>query len=101
MAESLSIDDQALLTVGASLVSIASTMVSGNAARPAGDLPSLSGIGAEVTLYLQGVNVARAALADAARTASEAVSELLSDGSELDRYIAESLGSGFAVRGAG
>jgi len=101
MAESLNINDQTLLAVGASLVSVASTMVSGNAARPAGELPSLSGIGAEVTLYLQGVNVARAALADAARTASETISRLISDGSELDRYIAESLGGGFAVKGAG
>lgn len=99
MAESLRMNDEALLLVGASLVSIASTMISDNVRRPAGDLPSLSGIGAELTLYLRGLNVARAALADAARTASEAVSGLISDSSKLDRHIAQSLGTSFAVSG--
>lgn len=99
MAETLRLNDAELQIVGSLLVGAASTMVSGNVRRPTGDLPSLSGIGGTVTEYLQGVNVARAALADAARTGSEAVSRIMSESSELDRQIAFALGDDFAVAG--
>jgi hypothetical protein len=97
MAENMRLNDGDLQFTGSVLVAAASGMTSGNVRRPAGDLPSVSGIGGAVTRYLQGVNVARAALADAARTGGEAVARIMSDSSELDRQIAQALGDDFAL----
>ncbi|MFV0433368.1 MAG: hypothetical protein ACK5LO_05250 [Leucobacter sp.] len=93
------IPDGALESAGASLVGAANLMVTGNTARVAGVLESLTGIGTEVDLYLRGLSVGRAALADAAKTASEAVGALMLDSSALDGRLSGALASGFAVQG--
>ena len=97
MAESMRLDDSLLQEAGASLVQASSAMTSENVSRPDGDLPSLTGIGVAITLYLKGLSVARAALADAARTGAESLAGLMSESTELDRYIADALGDDFAV----
>lgn len=99
MAETVNLDDNILEAAGAYLVQASSMMTSGNVRRPSGDLASITGIGSAVTLYLKGLNVARAALADGARTGSETVSSIMSESTELDQYIAQTLGAGFAVEG--
>lgn len=99
MLESIRLEDALLQEAAASLVQASSMMTSENVSRPVGDLPSLTGIGASITLYLKGMNVARAALADAARTGAEALASVMSESTELDRYIADTLGTGFAVAG--
>lgn len=71
-----------------------------NAARPVGGFESLSGIAGEVDLFLRGLQVGRAALADAARTAGRGLSAMMQETADLDGSLAASLGAGFAVRGS-
>lgn len=99
MGGGMELTDYALQAAGANFVHASSTMTSDNVSRPAGDLASLTGIGSSVTMYLKGLNVARAALADAARTGSESAAALMSESSELDSFISETLGTGYAVEG--
>lgn len=99
MPEAVNLNDSALQAAGAYLVQASSTMTSDDARRPSGDLPGLTDIGATVTVYLTGVNVARAALADGARTGSESVAGLMQESTELDHEITQTLGAGFALRG--
>lgn len=93
----LSLDDVVLQSVGATMVQASSLMVSGNQPLPAGELPSLTGIGGRVTMCVQGFCLARAALADAAKTGGEAAATLMTESAELDAIIAHSLGAGFSV----
>ena len=97
MAAGLKLDDQALSAAGQALVTASFVMVNGNARVPSVQLQSLTGIGARVDLYLRGLAVARAALADAAKTASVVVADLMQESSVLDALIAGNLGTGFAV----
>lgn len=60
-------------------------------------LESSSGIGDAVAEYVRSVAVASGALADAAKTAALALSELMRRSDELDRRLAAALPPGFAV----
>ena len=94
----MQLNDNVLTAGGATLVAAASTMTSENIARPSAPA-SLTGISADITLFLKGMQVARAALADAARTGSETVASVMRESSELDAFITRSLGESFAVKG--
>ncbi len=98
MSGDIEIDEHALLASGAYFVHASSTMISENVTRPRVDLASLTGIGSAVALHLEGMDMARAALSDAAKTGGESVSALMAESSELDRFIAQTLGVGFAVQ---
>lgn len=98
MSDQLKLNDSELSAAGASLVTASFVMVSDNNARPTGQFESLSGIGGQVEHYLKGLSVARAALADAAKTGSESVAGVMRDSSDLDAYISTNLASGFSVR---
>ncbi|XPP26672.1 MAG: hypothetical protein ACNYNX_00385 [Leucobacter sp.] len=98
MSDDIEINEHALLASGAYFVQASSTMMSGNATRPRVGVESLTGIGSAVALHLEVMDLARAALADAARTGGESVSALMAESSELDRFIAQELGVGFAVQ---
>lgn len=95
----LYLDDEALLSAGEALVAVSTVMVEGNTAAPIGEISSLSGIGSEVRLYLQGLQTARASLADAAKTASGEIAGVMGDSAALDSHMAEALYAGFAVKG--
>lgn len=99
MTEAVKLDDAVLKTAGVSLVQASSMMTSDTVRRPSGDLPSLTGIDSTVARYLTGVSIARAALADGARTGSEAVAQVMSESAALDQYVFQTLGTGFAVDG--
>lgn len=88
-----------ITTASAELVDAANLMVEGNTRRPSARLESLTGIGAQVEHYLKGLSVARAALADAAKTASESARDLGDEARAVDRQLSGALASGFAVQG--
>lgn len=100
MPSELRWSDEELASAGIFLTGAAHQMLTGSVARPRGELASLSGIGADVRTHLLGVSVARAALADAAKTAAQSLSQLMAASGELDETMAALLGEGFAVRGA-
>lgn len=95
----LSLSDDALLRAIQHAVSAQQTMLTGNRARPTSGFESLTGIAGEVDLYLRGLQVARAALADAAMTAGQGLRQVMEDASTLDGALAASLDADFAVRG--
>lgn len=80
------------------LVGAAGQMTSGNAPRPTSGFESLTGISGDVDLYLRGLSVARAALADAARTAARSVREVMDQASRLDGKLAAALEADYSVR---
>lgn len=80
------------------LVGAASQMTSSNKPHPTTGFESLTGISADVDLYLRGLSVARGALADAARTAGRSVREVMDRASELDCEVAAALDAGYSVR---
>lgn len=98
MSGRLKLSDAELAEAGQALVAACSVMTSGGR-TPDGGLPSLTGIGPEVDLHVRGLMVARAALADAAKTASESVASVMHDSGALDAAIADALYEGFAVKG--
>jgi hypothetical protein len=98
MSDGLRLEDSELSAAGASLVSASYVMVNDNKSRPKAQIDSLTGIGGQVEHYLKGLSVARAALADAAKTGSESISSVMRDSAELDAFISANLASGFAVR---
>lgn len=97
MGDRLNLPDGELTAAGVSLGSAADTMESGSSGRPTAQLKSLNGIGGEVDAYLRGVAVARDALADAAKTATQTVSNLMENSTELDAHLARTVYSGFAL----
>ncbi|MCW2288831.1 hypothetical protein [Leucobacter luti] len=97
MGDRLHLPDSELTAAGASLGTAAQEMSAGSSGRPSGSWDSLSGIGGAVDEYLRGVALARDALADAAKTAANTVSGLMSDSAELDAYLAQTVYSGYAV----
>lgn len=101
MADQLNIKDDALEAGGSGLVSAAQVMAQGNRAVPSGAWESLTGIGGGVRTFLHGLQTGRSALADAAKTAGGEVAGAMRESSALDALIANSLYSGFAVRGSG
>lgn len=98
MSDGVRLSDPALSGVVRALADAAQRMVSDNAARPAGMLPSLSGIGWELSEYLRGAALARAALADAAKTAGRTAGELMERSTDLDRRTSSALSSRFSVK---
>ena len=97
MSNHLSIDDQVLLTAGAALVYAAHQLSNDNVQRPEGDLHSLTGVGPTVSLFLDALNTARAALADAAHTASGSLAAVMREATQLDQQISASLGADYQV----
>lgn len=96
----LELSDSELAAVAADLGGAATGMVSGHRPRPTSGLESLNGIAAEVDLYLRGLSVARAALADAAKSSGTLLASLITHSTDLDSALAGSLGPGYAVQGA-
>lgn len=74
-------------------------MVSGNRPRDVGGWESLSDIALDVDRFQLGMQVGRAALADAARTAGQMVRELMQATDALDAAVTAALEAGFAVQG--
>lgn len=101
MAGQVRLEDAVLGEAGLALAAAAHLMVAENARRPSTALPSLSDIGGDVEQYLQGLQLARSALSRAARSASEAVADMMQDSDALDRKIAGTLSGGFTVKGGG
>ena len=99
MSDQVKFTDATLETAGSHLVSVSVRMAEGNRSVPAAELESLTGIGGEVTRFLNGLNTARLALADGAKTASGEIAGVMRDSSDLDARMAADLYSGFAVMG--
>lgn len=97
MGDRLSLADSELSAAGVSLGMAADSMAGGRSRRTPGTLKSLSGIGGEVDEYVRGVQMAREALGDAAKTASRTVSSLMEESAELDAYLASTVYSGYAL----
>ena len=81
----------------ATLVGAASRIATTSAPRPRGGFESLTGVEADVDLYLRGVSVARAALSDAAITSGQSIRDLLESTAKLDAELAASLNRDFAL----
>ncbi|MBC9926605.1 MULTISPECIES: hypothetical protein [unclassified Leucobacter] len=101
MADRVVLDDAVLAEAGSALIAAAHLMVAENARRPSAMLESQSGIGDDVEQYMRGLQLARSALSRAARTASEAVADMMRDSDTLDRKIAGALSGGFSAKGGG
>ena len=97
MSDSLRLTDAALSGAGRKLLEAAVGMLKNNVGRPAA-VPTVSGASADIDLYLRGFSVARAALADAAKSASLTVSATMEQSDALDAEIAAALPAGFALR---
>lgn len=98
MTGQLRLDDQVLGDAGVALVTASYVMSHNNAQRGTGVFDSMTGIGTQVEHYLKGMSVARAALGDAAKTASESVAMVMEESAALDTLISANLATGFAVR---
>ncbi|WP_449283080.1 hypothetical protein [Leucobacter sp.] len=101
MTDQLNIWDDVLEASGFGLVSAAQVMMESDRSVPPAALESLTGVGGAVHRFLNGLQTGRFALADAAKTAGGEVAGVLRESSALDALIADSLYSGFAVRGSG
>ncbi|MBK0420400.1 hypothetical protein JD276_15330 [Leucobacter sp. CSA1] len=100
MDDRVVLKDESLAAASAALAVATLTMAGGGAA-PSVSLRSLTGIGEQVARFLQGVEIARHSLADAARAADLEVAGARQAGDELDTRIGRSLSPGFgALRGA-
>lgn len=96
MAELLLIDAAVEDAIG-HIVAAEHEMLRGRHTPPAGGLESLTGIAGEVDLFLRGLQVGRAALADAAKTSGRGLRALLHETSSLDAAHASALDAGFVV----
>lgn len=99
MGDRVQLSDEALGVASAALLVAENCMSSQSRVDRLGHVASLTGIGGDVQQFLSGVSVARAALADAARTASQAVAGVMRESTALDTQLATSLSSEFAVAG--
>ncbi len=99
MDDGVILRDYVLEQAGSSLVAAAAHMLYRNVTRPTVALETVSGIGQEIDEVILGLQVGRLALADAARTASGAISKVMHASGELDALIATDLHAGFAVPG--
>lgn len=99
LSDQLDINDTALSLAGFNLVTASSTMAKYTTRAP-GQLVSVTGIGPIVHQYLMSMREGRLALADAAKTGSTQVAEVMTNSEALDRDIAASLQAGFMVKGA-
>lgn len=97
MGERLNLLDGELSAAGVSLGCAAGGMAGGSSGRPSGRLQSLNGIGSEIDDYLRGLQTAREALADAAKTASRTVGDLMANSAELDAHLARTVYAGYAL----
>ena len=98
MSGQLRLDDETLSQSGIALVTASYVMANENVARSMGQIDSVTGIGARVEHYLKGMSVARAALGDAAKTASLSVAMLMEESTVLDTFIGQQLASGFTLQ---
>ena len=99
MSDQLKITDATLETAGSHLVSASARMAEGNRSVPSAELESLTGIGGEVTRFLNGLNTGRLVFADGAKTASGEIAGVMRDSSDLDARMAADLYTGFSVKG--
>lgn len=97
MSDSLKLNDAVLSGAGRKLVEAAVGMLNNNVRRPVA-VPTISGASAEIDIYLRGLSVARAALADAAKSASLALSSTMERSAALDSEIAAALPAGYSLR---
>lgn len=88
-----------LTEAGNKLVYGGNLMVQNNVPRPQDLATGVTGIGGEITRFLLGLQVARAALADAAKTTHGGIRELCGELTSLDKEFAGVLAKGFALRG--
>lgn len=96
----LSIFDGAVEGAIGYLVRAGDEMRRGDAPRPNVGFDSLTGIAGEVESYLRGLQVGRAALADAAMTAGHGLNGMMHESHALDARLAAALNTGFVVQGA-
>lgn len=99
MADQFSISDDRLSSAGVFLVAAAHVARDQSARLPDVEFESLSGIGEDVRAFAHGMRTAMLALADAGRTATDQISQLMRDASALDAHVASALGTGFALSG--
>lgn len=92
------IDSEAASGAIASLLGAAARLNAKEPPRSGAGFESLTGIADDVELYLRGVHVARAALADAATTAGRSIRELMDRASALDGELSAALDADYAVR---
>lgn len=97
MTESLRIEEEQLGIARATLVAAARVMVEENTPVPRFWMRSINDIGGRVRWFLEGVGTARAALVDAAVSASRATAELSDESDDLEAELTESLRDGYAV----
>ncbi|GAA1326234.1 hypothetical protein ACFSWE_12905 [Leucobacter albus] len=96
MSENLQLNDAVLESAARGFASAAEVMRSGAAKRPPTPA-TLSALRAELDLYLRGLAVSRAALSDAAHSATLALADILAQSAELDAEIAAALPAGFVL----
>lgn len=96
MGDCVSIQDAVLERAGSSLVAAATGMLNG-LRQPPIELATVSGIGNEIAEVMLGLRTGSLALADAAKTATGAISAVMYAGGELDALIAAELHTGFAI----
>lgn len=97
MSDRLSISDASLQAAGNHLITASNAMTEDKMKLP-GQFASLTGIGPTVQQYLENTREGSLALADAAKTRAEQVAGVMRDSRTLDRRMASSLQSGFAVK---
>ena len=81
------------------LIAASVRMALNHGGYPAEAFPSISGIGAIVIEHLLGLEIARAALADASRTASEAFAAVMAESTAIDAHIADYVSDAYALEG--
>lgn len=97
MGPDIELDDDVLQMCAMDFAYASHEIFSEAARRPVDAFPSTNGIGPRVAEYLRAVDTARAALADAARSASETLGSLVADSAEIDAFLAQSFTAGYAL----
>lgn len=95
--DGMKLNQEDLHLAGAQFIIAANKLILQRKPRPQGGFRGLTGINDQICDYLYSVHVARAALIDAAKTASEACANLMDSSDELDAVIASKLPAGFGV----
>ncbi|UOQ56481.1 hypothetical protein MUN78_12445 [Leucobacter allii] len=99
MGEIVRLDDAALETAVEALRAVSWTDAAPGRVLPSVDFDSLTGIADAVRGFVHGLDAARAALAAAARTASEELAGVVRAGDELDGGLGAALAPGVFAPG--
>lgn len=93
----LQLEALGLAAARAALADASLELASGQARAPAVEMPSVTGIGAEVRRFICALGMVGLALADTAAAAARTLDDTIRTSAELDDLLADSIYGGYAL----